>query len=270
MTGPRRVALLGYGAIGRVVAEQLLAGAVDGAVLVALVDHAAISRPPVAQLSLDEALRLADLVVECAGGQALADTAEPILRAGCDLLVTSVGALLNPALRDLLGRRGRDGSGRVRCTNGAVGGLDLLSAAAAAGPFDAVVLRTTKRPVALVRPWMDDGERARVGQATGDVVVYRGSPAEAVTLFPEVLNVACALELAIGGRAGDAGVQVELHADPAAELTRHVIEATGPQGRYRFQIENRPSADNPRTSGVAPYSVLQTLRGMTAHPPIVA
>jgi aspartate dehydrogenase len=264
------VALLGYGAIGRVVARELLAGTVDGARLVALVNRAPVPDAPVEQVELDEALRRADLVVECAGGQALKEAAGDIAAAGRDILVTSVGALLDPAVRAVFQSSGNDRSARIRCTNGAVGGLDLLSAAAAAAPFDDVVLRTTKQPDALVQAWMDDHERARVRDAAADLLVYSGTPQNAARLFPQVLNVACAIELAVAGRVRGAGVQVELHADPAALLTRHVIEAHGPQGRYRFQIENRPSPVNPRTSGVAPYSVLQTLRGMTARPPIVA
>jgi len=159
------------------------------------------------------------------------------------------------------------GPGRLRCTHGAVGGLDLLAAAASAGRLDEVMLRTTKRPNALVQPWMDDAERGRLEAATGEELVFRGSPAEAARLFPQVLNVASALALAVDD---PDGVVVELRADPAAEFTTHRIEVRARQGRYLFQMENRPSDDNPRTSAVVPYSILQTLRGMTANPPLIA
>lgn len=259
-----RVALIGHGSIGRVVARELTSGAVPGATLVALVNRSAVPAPPAPQTSLAEAIELSDVVVECAGAAALRSAAEPVLTAGRDLLVTSIGALLDEELR---GRLHRLGPGRLRCTHGAVGGLDLLAAAASAGALHHVELRTTKRPVALVQPWMDGEERRRLDAATGDVLVFRGGPAEAARRFPQVLNVASAIALAVGDP--DA-VVVELHADPAAELTTHRIEARGPQGRYLFRIENRPSDDNPRTSAVVPYSVLQNLRGMTATPPLIA
>lgn len=266
--GPRatglRVALLGHGAIGRVVARELLAGAVDGATLVAVVRRSEPDDVPVPHLALADAVAISDVVVEVAGPDAVREAVGPVLTAGRDLLVSSVGALLDPELRTRLGELG---PGRLRCTHGALGGLDLLASAAAAGPLDSVVLRTTKLPTSLTRPWMDEQERRRLLDATGDVEVFRGSPDEAVRLFPESVNVAAALALAVGDP--DA-VVVELHADPAATLTTHRVEARGSAGSYRFEVQHRPSPDNPRTSSVVPYSVLQTLRGMTAAPPLIA
>ena len=261
--GPR-VALLGYGAIGRIVARELLAGAVEGATLVALVNRSPVPAPPVPQLTLAEAIEVSDVVVECAGSAALLDAVEPVLSAGRDLVATSIAALLDPRLRDRLGELG---PGRLRCTHGALGGLDLLASAAAVGRLDEVVLRTTKKPAALLQPWMDEAERRRLTETTEDVLVFQGTPAEAARLFPQSLNVASALALAV--RDLD-GVRVELHADPAAEVTTHRIEASGRQGSYLFQMQNRPCAENPRTSAVVPYSLLQTLRGLTARPPLIA
>lgn len=258
-----RVALLGHGSIGRIVARELLAGAVEGAELVALVDQAPVQVPPVAQVGLREAIEISDVVVECAGSAALLGAIEPVLCAGRDLLVTSVGVLLDPRLS---GRLGELGPGRLRCTHGAVGGLDLLASAASAGGLDRAVLQTTKKPVALVQPWMDEAEARRIREATGDVLVFAGSPAEAARLFPQSLNVAAALALALGD---PELLRIELHADPVAELTTHRIEASGPQGRYVFEVQNRPSPENPRTSAVVPYSILHTLRGLTAHPPLI-
>ncbi len=258
-----RVALLGYGAIGRVVAGELLAGTVDGATLVAVVNRSELDAPPVPQLPLGQAIETSDVVVECAGADALREAIEPVLTAGRDLLVTSVGALLEPELRAVLASLG---PGRLRCTSGALGGLDLLAAAATAGPLERVVLRTTKLAGSLVRPWMDDGERRRLTEATRDVQIFRGTPAEAVRLFPQSVNVAAALALAVDD---PDGVLMELHADPAAAFTTHRIEATGRLGSYCFEVQHRPSPDNPRTSGIVPHAVLRTLRGMTAAPPLI-
>lgn len=263
-----RVALLGHGAIGRVVARELLAGAVDGARLSCVVTRSPAEGLPVPRLPLAEAVQAADVVVECAGPAALVEAAEPVLSAGRDLVVSSVAGLLDPRLA---GRLGELGPGRLRCTHGALGGLDLLASAAAVGGLDRAVLRTTKKPVALVQPWMDDAEAARVRDADGDVLVFAGTPAEAARLFPQSLNVAAALALAVGDPGSEAGVvRVELHADPAADLTTHRIEASGPQGSYVFEVQNRPSPDNPRTSAVVPYSILRTLSGLTARPPLIA
>ncbi|WP_051683871.1 aspartate dehydrogenase domain-containing protein [Blastococcus sp. URHD0036] len=259
-----RVALLGHGAIGRVVARELLAGAVDGATLVCVVNRSEVPELPVPRLSLAEALEVADVVVECAGSAALVEAVEPVLSAGRDLVVSSVAGLLDPALS---GRLGELGPGRLRCTHGALGGLDLLASAAAVGGLDRAVLRTTKKPAALVQDWMDEAESRRVADAVEDVLVFAGTPAEAARLFPQSLNVAAALALAVGD---PDVVRVELHADPAADLTTHRIEASGSQGSYVFEVQNRPTPGNPRTSAVVPYSILRTLSGLTARPPIIA
>ncbi|RBY87354.1 aspartate dehydrogenase domain-containing protein [Blastococcus sp. TF02A-26] len=260
-----RVALLGHGAIGRVVARELLRGGVDGATLVGVVTRSPDDPGlPVPRLGLDEALAACDVVVECAGPDALLEVVEPVLAAGRDLVVSSIAALLDPRLA---GRLDELGPGRLRCTHGALGGLDLLASAAAVGGLDRAVLRTTKKPAALVQPWMDEAEARRVRDAAEDVLVFAGTPAEASRLFPQSLNVAAALALAVGD---PDVVRVELHADPAADLTTHRIEAEGPQGSYVFQVQNKPSPDNPRTSAVVPYSILRTLSGLTARPPLIA
>ena len=64
----------------------------------------------------------------------------------------------------------------------------------------------------------------------------------------------------------DVARTIEGFADPAADLTRHVIEAHGEAGSYRFETANRPSADNPRTSGVVPQAVLRSLSALVGHP----
>lgn len=259
-----RVAVLGYGAIGRIVSREILAGSVRGATLECVINRSPVPGLPVPQLSLADALEIVDVVVECAGSAALLEVVQPVLSSGRDLVVSSVAGLLDPRLA---GRLDALGPGRLRCTHGALGGLDLLASAAAMGELDKVVLRTTKKPIALVQPWMDDGEAGRVRDAERDVLVFAGTPVEAARLFPQSLNVAAALALAVGD---PDVVRVELHADPAAEFTTHRIEASGPQGSCVFEVQNRPTPDNPRTSAVVPYSILRTLSGLTARPPLIA
>ncbi|UGT56010.1 aspartate dehydrogenase domain-containing protein [Nocardia asteroides] len=260
-----RVAVLGYGSIGRVVAARLHDGALPGARLVAIVDQRPQAGTPVPQTTLDEAVAAADVIVECAGQSVVAEHAERILAAGRDLLISSAGALVDPDLARRL-REGRPG--RVLCTSGAIGGLDLLSAAADAAPFDAVTVRTTKKPAALVQPWMDAERAATIATASASapVTVFEGGAAEAARLFPRSLNVAAAVSFAV--RDWDI-VRVRLIASPDADLTRHEITAAGPMGRYRFQIENLPSADNPRTSAVVPYAVLRSLASLLPRPALI-
>ncbi|MGW0182108.1 aspartate dehydrogenase domain-containing protein [Nocardia sp. NPDC003345] len=261
---PARVCELGYGSIGAVVADRLLRGDVPGAELAGIVNRSPVAALPVPRLSLAEALDIADVVVECASQEAVWEVAQQVVDAGRDLLVSSVGALSDPGFAERIAGRG---PGRVVCTHGAVGGLDLLAAARDAAPFERVLVRSTKSPASLVQPWMDRAERERIATAGARMRVFAGSPAEAARLFPKSLNVAAAVSFAVNDWRT---VSVELYADPAAEMTCHEIEASGPIGRYSIKIENLPSADNPRTSAVVPYSILRTLAHLTGYPNLIA
>src|SRR5690606_9174419 len=147
------VSVLGYGAIGARVAGALARGEVRGATLVGAIvrtpDRAAADgiRP----LSVAEALTESDLVVECATGEALRETGPQIIAAGVSLLPASLGALADP---DLRARLVDDGPGRCYLTAGAIGGLDLLGAAARDRGLDTVTLTSTKLAHTLVQTWM--------------------------------------------------------------------------------------------------------------------
>ncbi|MGI5330636.1 aspartate dehydrogenase domain-containing protein [Actinomadura nitritigenes] len=252
MPESKAIAVLGYGAIGSVVCDRLLAGGVPGARLDCVVGRrAAGTSVPV--VTAGEAIERADVLVECAGHAALAAHGEDALSAGADLVVSSVGALTDASLRERLHAAG---PGRLFVTTGALGGLDLLVAAASAAPFTTVRLSTTKTPAALVQDWMEPSQKEALLSARGPVVVFSGSAEEAAALFPRSMNVAATLSLALPATP----VEVELVADPAADLVAHVVTAEGPVGRYRFEVRNQPSPGNPRTSRVVPYAVLRTLR----------
>jgi aspartate dehydrogenase len=250
---PRRVGVVGWGAIGRVVGTALADGAVPGAELVCVTDNRPLSDLPVPQAPVQDALDTCDLLVEAAGQGFVRDHGARILRTGADLLVASSGALTDDDLtRSLLDA----GPGRVYFTGGAVGGLDLLQAVRTLGEFTSVRLTTTKLPGTLEQPWMDEDLLARMRTATGPVEVMRGTARDVPVRFPRSTNVAASVALAVGDLDR---VEVSVVADPGAALTRHVIEAQGPHGHYRFEVNHAPDPGNPATSRVVPYAVLRSL-----------
>src|SRR5581483_2429195 len=131
---PYRVALAGLGAIGQAIARRLDEG-IPGCSLAAVaarderkakafVDQ--LAHPP-ALAPLPALAQHADIVVECAPAALLAQIAEPVLSAGKQLVVLSVGALLeHPQLEKLAARYG----GRILVPTGALIGLDAVAAAA--------------------------------------------------------------------------------------------------------------------------------------------
>lgn len=254
-----RVGLVGWGAIGRTVGTAVAEGELPGAELACVIDNRPLTELPAAQLSVEEALRTCDLLVEAAGQGFVRDWGETVLASGTDLLVASTGALSDTTLAESLLATG---PGRVFFTGGAVGGLDLLQAVRGMGELRTVRLTTTKLPSTLEQPWMDEELLTRMRNSTGPVEVMRGSAREVPTRFPRSTNVAASVALACGD---PDRVEVSVVADPAATLTRHVIEAEGEQGHYRFEVNHAPDATNPATSQVVPYSVLRGLAALTGR-----
>ncbi len=254
----RRIGVIGNGAIGSMVARGLANGLVDGASLECVVIRTASTELLAPSVSIDEALGRCDLIVEAAGHQFVYDYGERILGAGPDLLLASIGALTDEILyARLLAAR----PGRLFLTTGALGGLDLISAARRLAPFEKVELITTKLTKTLIQPWMTPKERQRLATATFPIDVHRGSAQEVARRFPKSANVAAALALA--ARTWD--VQVLLRADPRATATSHRILAKHPSGSYRFEIENAPDAENPATSAVVPFAMLRGIAAITGQ-----
>jgi aspartate dehydrogenase len=280
---PLRVGLLGHGAIGSVLARELLAAspaassgasaaASSGAsaaehgaklVLTGIVGSSAPERLRCADV--DELIAVSDLVVEAAGQEAVRAHGQRILAAGRDLLVASVGAFADDALLARLRAAAESsGGGRLLLSTGAMGGLDLLRAAAMSGGLDTVRIVTTKPAVAL----LDDGTppELRAAAERGEpVVLLDGSAREAAVRFPASTNAALTVALSTLGL--DA-TRVQVVADAAATVVTHRIEASGPIGRYGFTIENRPSV-NPRTSEVTAYALLRALEDEGARSRLV-
>ena len=147
MAQPLRVGLLGYGAIARGVVRLLCAE--DHVELVgALVADPARPRDAVAPrilASVAELLELRpDVVVEVAGHAALGCFGPPILRAGIDLLLVSVGALAERSVERALVEAASEGQSRAIVVSGAIGALDAIAAASVGGLTR--VTHTTRKP----------------------------------------------------------------------------------------------------------------------------
>lgn len=248
-----RVAVLGYGAIGARVAQSLARHEIPGASLVGAIVRtpARAAADGIRPLSLEEALAESDLVVECATGEALREAGPRIIAAGVSLLPASLGALADA---DLRARIVEPGPGRCYLTAGAIGGLDLLGAAARDHGLDTVTLTSTKLARTLVQPWMSDADATQLRQTRTAITLFEGTVHEAIELYPASLNVAVALAAATGLWEG---VRVRLVADPEAHLTHHRIQASGTAGEYDFSIVNKPLVASPTSSGVVSAALLR-------------
>jgi aspartate dehydrogenase len=194
-----------------------------------------------------------NVVIEAAGHQALAQHGVAVLEAGIDLMVASVGALADALLLNQLSTAARSGGSSLLIAAGALGGLDALASAKWAG-FSEVTYRSEKSPKA----WQGTAAQQLVDleNVTASTVFFEGNAREAALMFPQNANVAAAVALA---GAGFEKTTVQLCADPHARFNRHLVNAQGPFGSIAVQIEGRVLPQNPKTSMLAPLSLVEAL-----------
>ena len=194
-----------------------------------------------------------DVIVEAATQQAVRERVPGLLDAGVDVILLSVGALADAALRDrLLG----SAAGRLIVCTGAIGGLDQVRALRAAGPLREVSIESRKLPASLIQPWMPEALKADLRSRTTELVLADGPAGDVAQRFPASANVAASLALAAD--AWDFAT-ARIVADPDAVQTRHEIRAAGALGEVRAVVMNTPSADRPRSSAVVAWAALRSL-----------
>ena len=261
--GELTVAIGGFGAIGRRVAEALDRG-IPGLRLAAVsardIDKAkrgmsAFSRP-VPVLPLSALADVADVVVDAAPAPALRELAEPALRAGRRLIVISVGALLQASDLIELARRHH---AQIIVPSGALLGLDAVTAAAE-GKINAVRMISRKPVRGLLGAAYLVANGIDISNIKEPMKVFSGAATEAAVGFPENLNVAAALGLA---GIGAERTMIEVWADPQLTRNTHRIEVDADSATFSMTIENIPS-ENPKTGRITALSIIACLRKLTA------
>jgi aspartate dehydrogenase len=261
-TGKLRIAVIGAGAIGMSFAGELRS---DDSFDIASYDcrEAPEFLPgPYAHLySIDQLVTWRPhLVVECAGHHAVSTAVPPILRAGFDVVISSVGALAYRQVRQTLREASMVGNSSVLLIAGAVGGIDALSAAARSGLTE--VRYTGRKPP---RAWVGTPAEKQVdlSQITSPTVIFTGTAEQAATLYPQNANVAATIAL---HGIGFERTEVTLIADPSVTENCHEIYAHGPSGELRVSNSNSPFPANPKTSWLAALSlqarVIERLKGL--------
>lgn len=196
-----------------------------------------------------------DIVVEAASQEAVKNHALSILQNRKDLMMMSVGALLDESVFEILFEACKEFKKKIYLPSGAIAGLDAIKSVK--DELESVTLTTTKNPNALVGAKFFEAKGMDANSITQKSTIFEGVAKEAVTLFPANINVAALLSLA---GLGSTKTLVKIVADPATDKNTHQIEAKGKFGKIAIQVENVPDSTNPKTSRLAILSAIECLR----------
>jgi aspartate dehydrogenase len=260
-----RVAIIGYGAIGSVVANAILSGkAGSGCSLAAVLtkserfetpfpDDVVFTHDPEFFFESDW-----DVCVEAAGQESVRLYAKRCLRDGRDVIMTSIGALTDGKLHAELEKTADLNHAQLMLCSGALPGSDWLGAAGLAR-VDACEITQTKPPKAwLGTPAEENFDLLELSEAT---VLYEGSAREAASLYPQNANIACMLALTASTLDS---TTVQLVADPLSDSNQVQVRFQGEAGSMRIDVQAAQSVDSPRTSAIVPLAVIKALRNLTS------
>jgi aspartate dehydrogenase len=254
-----RVGILGGGVIARLFLEQVRAGRLPEASVVAVAGRGESSRGKALAREFDVNYAVGvqkliaahpEIVIEAASH------AETLLSSGIAVIVLSGGALCDDSLRERLERASKAHRAPLYVPSGGIGGLDALKAACAAG-VDEVSIAVTKPPAAWKGIPYVERLHLDLDRLPGPVTLFDGSAREGVPHFPANVNIAAVLSLA---GIGFDRTRLKVVADPALRFNTHFVTIKGKTGTIDLRFESVPSPDNPKTALLACYSALAAFR----------
>lgn len=260
-----KVGMIGYGAIGKDVARYIREKKAGEAELTALLVRSKEKYKELEEegyLICDDEQSFfqlgLDVIIENAGHEAVYQYAEKSLSTGSDFVVVSVGAFADVQLLDRVQKTAEQHKTRLILPSAAIAGLDRV-AASMFNTIDEVKLVTRKPPNAWRGTIAED--KVDLDTVTEPVCIYKGNARESSKLFPESTNVSAALSLA---GIGFDETKVEVYVDPSLKKNTHQIIVKGFFGEVEINVQNTPSADNPKSGYIVAMSICKALKNLTS------
>ena len=260
----KRIGLLGCGAMGTQIALAIDSGQIPATLThvfdeskekSALLVEKLTSKPEIVENSHLLSSNPVDIVVEAASQDAVKDVSLSVLQNKKDLMIMSVGALLDESIYDILSDACTDFKKTIYLPSGAIAGLDGIKSVK--GELESLSITTTKHPRSLKGAKFFENSDINLDEINSPTVIFEGAAKEAVSLFPANINVAALLSLT---GIGSEKTGVKIVADPNTDKNTHHIVADGTFGKMTFTIENYPDENNPKTSRLAILSAIETLK----------
>jgi aspartate dehydrogenase len=255
----KSIGIVGCGAIGRALLKAVdegrlavrIAGVTSRSESGARAFLATLRSPP-AYLDLTPLIARSELVIEAAGGDVVPQLAGQVFAARKDLMVISVGALLDHP--DIIASA-RESGCRLLLPSGAIAGLDGIKSACV-GEVAHVQITTRKPPAGLEgAPYLVQHEISLAGLRE-EREVFFGTAREACRGFPANVNVSAAVSLA---GVGPDKTTVRIFAVPGLKFNCHDIDVEGEFGRLTVHVENVPT-ENPRTGRLTVLSIIRSVQ----------
>lgn len=256
--GKKRLALVGCGKLGTIVADAWKNGLLPEYELVGVLGRTEESAGKLAERigcracrSLEDLLQLQpDYVAEMASVQAVKEMAEPVLCHGANLVVLSIGAFADPEFYEMVRRTAAEHGTRVHIASGAVGGFDVLHTVSLMGEVKAS-MTTHKGPLSLQNTPLFQEKLLEEGEKTE---VFAGNTKEAIALLPTKVNVSVAASLAT---VGPEQLDFHIFSVPGMAGDDHRIEAETEGIRAVVDIYSS-------TAAIAGWSVVALLQNLVS------
>lgn len=213
--------------------------------------------PQPAVLDITKLIAAVDLVVECAAKEVVGALVAETLEQGKEIMVLSSSGLIGREdLFALAFKRKR----RIYIPSGALAGLDGVKSASV-GKITSATLTIRKHPRGLEGAPYVVKNRINLGAVRKEMLIFTGNVAQAVAGFPQNVNVAATLSLV---SLGPEETVVKIIVNPKLKRNVHEMEVIGEFGRIYSSTENFLSPDNPRTSYLAVFSAIATLKSIVS------
>ena len=257
----KKIGIVGCGVMGSKIARAICSDFKDAARLSALYDvdsdkarklAAALNKRNIKAATLKELIEMVDFVVEASCAKVSADIARQALSAKRDCMIMSVGGLLMAG--DIFKLAKKKGC-FVYVPSGALCGIDGLKAHKLAG-IKKLTLVTRKPPQALKDSPYVIQHKLNLEEIKKETEIFEGSAQDAVSNFPQNINVAAVLSLAGMGKEK---TRVKIICSPNSKNI-HEIEIESDAGKTFIRCENNPAPGNPKTSYLAVLSAIATLK----------